>query len=31
MPKSNLYYMIPNQATIGNAITKIREIEIIEN
>lgn len=31
MPNSNLYYMIPDQETINNAISKIKELEVIEN
>ena len=31
MPNSNLYYMIPNQETVDDAIVEIREVEVIEN
>lgn len=31
MPNSNLYYMIPDQETINNAIARIREIESVGN
>lgn len=31
MPNSNLYYMIPNQKTVDDAIVEIREVEVIEN
>lgn len=31
MPNSNLYYMIPNQETVNNAIARIREIESVGN
>ena len=31
MPNSNLYYMIPSQETVDDAIVKIKEVEVIEN